>query len=200
MRFSYEGEISRLSIIEENISQYERHIQNCLDAYQLTRDPDYLEEAFTTAERAKCRQLLEQSRRQEAIAYARVPLSLQEELRELAIALTSLEEEIETYEEEELTVVDTQLMKLLDQRFELKKERKELLLRTEEQHPLFYQMLYDESVVDIAYLRDSLLGIDQALLSYFQGVDRYYLFFLNPSSSQFKAASKQYGSYFLIYL
>ncbi len=175
MRSGYKAEGSKLALQEKIYIIYEKVIQASLQAYGLTKNAAYKEQAFRFAERGKAVVLAQLLQESQARQFTGIPASWLEKERALKIDLAFSETEIEKEKRKNEKQDKTKLRRHQDRYFALKKDYDELMKRFEKSYPKYYGLKYKTSTAAVAELQKS-LDDQTAVLEYFVGDSAIFAF------------------------
>jgi CHAT domain-containing protein len=179
LRRSYQYESSGLLNVAESRERSQQAIELALQLAKLSGNAAYKERAFEFAERSKSILLLEAYTQSRAQSLAGIPPRLLEEENELRTAVSEAEWALFKAQNEEQGAVAIQLAEneLLAQRAAYYQWIKTL----EENNPDYFELKYQTSVVSVPVLQNEWLAKDQALLEYFVGADRLFVFVITKT-------------------
>lgn len=175
MRNDYKADASKLALQENFHGMYEKAIQASLQAYDLTKDAAYKEQAFRFAERGKAAVLAQLLQESHAKKFSGIPANWQEKERKLKMDLTFIETAIEKEKRKNETRDQAKLYHLQNRYFALKVDYDKLLERLDKNYPRYYTLKYKSQAVSIADLQRTLDG-QTAVLEYFSGESTIFVF------------------------
>ncbi len=177
LRASYLRDESKLYLSYNERDTYEKFIKTAYHCYALTLNREYLEEAFIAAEKAKYATLLSVIQREESIALAGIPDSIVQMDAELRRDLSMHQELL--LESQGDTIYDTLGIQYLQaQIFELSARIESLNHRLEREYPGYYDLLYNQRVLNPDDLRMKLKPSEK-MLEYFFAGDVLFMFELS---------------------
>ncbi|HLP95061.1 MAG TPA: CHAT domain-containing protein [Saprospiraceae bacterium] len=161
---------------------YEQAISVSLLKADVDHNDTLRHNTFTYAEKSKASLLQAQIKAADALAFAGIPDSLLEQEYNLRIDITWREKQRQSLLDKGLTETDTNVLRISGIVFDLKQQYETLKKRFETEYPDYYRLKYDLSTVPLAYVQDTLLQKDQALLEYFTGDSSLFLFVVRPDT------------------
>jgi CHAT domain-containing protein/tetratricopeptide (TPR) repeat protein len=177
LRNSYLSDRSKLYLSENERDTYEKCVESAYQCYELSSDPEYLNQAFMVAEKAKYATLLSVLQREETIALAGIPDSIVQ-------IDASLRKELSVHQELLLesqgdTLYDTlAIQRHQAQIFQIRARIESLNKRLEREYPGYYDLLYNHQVLGPDALRKKLRSSEK-LLEYFYTSRYLYRFELS---------------------
>ncbi|MBN8680324.1 MAG: CHAT domain-containing protein [Chitinophagales bacterium] len=166
----------------QNYPIYEQAISVSLLKADVDHNDTLRHNTFTYAEKSKAALLQAQIKAADALAFAGIPDSLLEQEHNLRIDITWREKQRQSLLDKGLTETDTNVLRISGIVFDLKQQYETLKKRFETECPDYYRLKYDLSTVPLAYVQDTLLQKDQALLEYFTGDSSLFLFVVRPDT------------------
>lgn len=162
----------------------EAAIRADLELYEQYADEAYLERAFLTNEKGNSFLLLSAMRTEAAIAFAGVPRSITDKEHELRNAILTYEQKVLAEENRCQSAREKQLDLWREKLSGLRLEYEQLLFQIEQEYPNYFALKFAPAPHLLSDWQ-SMLGQEQmALISYFQGEEQLYLFFLTEASIQ----------------
>ncbi len=176
----YQSELSSSkSILRENIqSTFEGAIIANHSLYSLTDSAIYLKDAFFIAENAKAQLLYASIKESNALKFSGIPDSLLQREYDLRIDMTYLDKKRRALLQKDYEAIDTTVLSLSNQIFDLEQELEALKKQFEEAYPAYHRLKYDRSTISISEVQQELLKPDQALLEYFVGDSSIFIFLI----------------------
>jgi len=177
LRNSYLSDRSKLYLSENERDTYEKCVESAYQCYELTSHPEYLNQAFMVAEKGKYATLLSVLQRENTIALEGIPDSIVQ-------IDASLRKELSVYQElllenQEDTLYDMMVIERHQaQIFQLRARIESLNKQLEREYPAYYDLLYNQQVLDPDALRKKLRFSDK-LLEYFYAGRYLYRFELS---------------------
>ncbi len=165
---------SKLAFSRKNLPLYEGAIKTCLNLYELTGDPNYLNQAYIFNEKSKSLTLLENLLEVSALYNSGLPDSLLREERIFQDSIAFLRRQLLELQGQsnQSQVQNLEERKLrLDLRYESFKER------LERDYPRFYQSKYDFGFTGLLEIQRD-LSPQECVLSYFVGKAEIFRFFV----------------------
>jgi len=165
----FDNEDARLFLSEKAFPTFQLSIRLLLQAYQLTGEERYLENAMRWSEKSKANSLAVSLKENQVKAFSGLPDSLLRQERELKQDLSRLFVRIDNSNDEQ----ESQQLKAAIRDKELALSRLQDLFHD---FPEYYRQKFSYDSLDITYLRSEVLDTHTALLSYFQRGDSLHLF------------------------
>lgn len=175
MRQDHIAEGSKLFWTEETLPVFENAIQTAKELYDLTKEKQYLKEAFAITEKSKSVVLLGSMRDSEAKQFAGIPENLLTKEKELKKALVEQKEALFQEKQKNITADSSNIKELETAIFESTLAYNDLIDQLEKDHPDYHRMKYDMGTASLEEVQ-SWLNEDQAMLSYFVGDSASYVF------------------------
>jgi CHAT domain-containing protein len=165
------------TLSEKTVSLYEGAMKSALEQYKNTKNENILLEAFKLAESNKSQLLLESLNEQTALSFKELPDSLLQKDKELKLQIAYYQKQlIETQSQKETDA--SKIKEHKNQLFNLKAELQKLTDHFEESYPRFYNLKYQEEKINIPQWQKKLAANNQALIEYFVGEEKIYVFTL----------------------
>ena len=182
LRNSYLSDRSKLYLSENERDTYEKCVESAYQCYELSSDPEYLNQAFMVAEKGKYATLLSVLQREETITLAGIPDSIVQIDADLRMEL-SIHQEL-LLENQGDTLYDTMAIQHHQARiFQIRARIESLNKRLEREYPSYYNLLYNQRVLKPEMLRKK-LSSREILLEYFYTEKHIYRFALSRESTQ----------------
>ncbi len=177
LRRSYQNEESKLIIASEERSTYQNTIKVAARLYELTREKQYLQEAFTYADRGKSAVLLASVKDLQAIRVGNIPENVRKLEKSLKLSLGSYNRLI--YEENQKDNPDQNKLRFWDGRtFELESRYDSLVNVLERDYPDYYALKFSEPSINPEQIQ-SQLEPGRSLIEYTVTDTLLYIFVLN---------------------
>jgi len=177
LRNSYLSDRSKMYLSENERETYERCVESAYQCYELSGDPEYLNQAFMVAEKAKYATLLSVLQREQTIALAGIPDSIVQIDYSLRKELSFQQELL--IDSQDDTPLDTTAIEHSQARiFQIKAQIESLNKRLERDYPAYYNLLYNQQVLGPDALRKKLRSSEK-LLEYFYTSKYLYRFELS---------------------
>jgi len=173
---------SKNDLSKTTISVYEEAISIAYELYKFTEDEEYISVAFQWAESNKAQLLLENLNEQEARGFAGIPDSLSEKENGLRLYLAALEDG---------ALREGRNADNDDNIFKIRQEISQFSLKLEKSYPRYFKQKYNNDPVNPSFVQDSLLDDHTALIEYFVGVDKIYVFVIGKEFIHFDELDKQ---------
>ncbi len=188
MRKEYHSEESRQFLIEQSYPIFEQALAIQYQLYQQDKDKTHLEKAFYLAEKSKSLLLLDALQSSTARQFSNIPEETLEQERLLRFNINSLKERIGKLKKEAKN--ETKLTALQEELFEQNSIYQNFIAELEQQYPDYYQLKYDLRTVDINDVRKELINEQTALIEYFAGDERVYIFSITNNDIQLHTSPK----------
>jgi CHAT domain-containing protein/Tfp pilus assembly protein PilF len=193
LRRSYQNEESKLIIASEERSTYQNTIKVAARLYELTHDKQYLQEAFTYADRGKSAVLLASVKDLQAIQVGNIPESIRKLEKSLKLSLGSYNRLI--YEENQKDNPDQNKIRFWDGRtFELEARYDSLVGVLERDYPDYYTLKFSEPSIQLEQIQEQ-LEPGRSLIEYTVTDTLLYIFVIN--NKQFDLVTRKIGPAFL---
>ena len=172
LRNSYLSDRSKLYLSENERDTYEKCVESAYQCYELSADPEYLNQAFMVAEKGKYATLLSVLQREKTIVLAGIPDSIVQIDASLRRELSFHQELL--LESQGDTLYDTMAIERHQaQIFQLRARIESLNKLLEREYPDYYDLLYNQQVLGPNSLMKKLRSSEK-LLEYFY--TRKYLY------------------------
>ncbi|KPL26101.1 MAG: hypothetical protein AMS23_03220 [Bacteroides sp. SM1_62] len=174
LRNSYLSDRSKMFLSENERETYEDCVESAYQCYELTSEPEYLNQAFMVAEKGKYATLLSVIQREETIALSGIPDSIVQ-------VDASLRKELSVHqalllESQGDSLYDTLAIQRHQARiFQVRALIENLNKRLEREYPGYYNLLYNQQAIDPFTLRKKLRP-NERVLEYFLTRNHLYLF------------------------
>ncbi|MEM1322404.1 MAG: CHAT domain-containing protein [Bacteroidota bacterium] len=176
IRQSHLAEGSKQDLAENTASIYEGAITVALALHQSTNEAKYLEAAFALAESNKAILLLESINANTAKGFAGLPNDLLQKEQELKVDIAFYEQQL-SQEQQRQADRNTDMIKTYEDRlFDLKQDYNQLIERFEQDYPAYHELKYNTTLASTDQIRQDLLQTQEALLEYFVGEEKAWLF------------------------
>ncbi|MEN0004680.1 MAG: CHAT domain-containing protein, partial [Bacteroidota bacterium] len=180
---------SKQKLAGDALEVYETGIEIALALQEEKGDQKYLEEAFAFAESNKAILLLESINETVAKSYGGIPDSSLEQEKDQRINIAFYEKEI--YQERQKEEADEEKLKLWEnQLFEYKQDYQALVKRLEGEFPEYYEMKYNTHLASLSGLQERVIKDGEALVEYFVGVEKIYVFVVSKGAAEVIALEK----------
>jgi len=164
---------SKNELSERTISVYEEAIGNAYALYEQTGDKSYLKTAFQLAESNKAQLLLESLNEQAALGFSGIPDSLAKKEKSLRLFLAALEDK---------ALRDGRSPRSDENIFKLKEELSQFSSFLEKSYPRYFEQKYNNDPVDATFVQEQILDGQSALIEYFVGTEKMYVFVLTKDN------------------
>ena len=173
---------SKNDLSKTTISVYEEAISTAYQLFKITGDTEYISIAFQWAESNKAQLLLENLNEQEARGFAGIPDSLSEKEKGLRLYLAALEDK---------ALREGKDAESDDNIFNLRQEISQFSTQLEKSYPRYYKQKYNNDPVNPSFVQEKMLEENTALIEYFVGVDKIYVFVIAKDFLHFDELNKQ---------
>jgi len=168
LRNSYLSDRSKLYLSENERGTYEKCVESAYQCYELSSEPEYLEQAFMVAEKGKYATLTSVLQREKTIALAGIPDSILQMDASLRKELSFQQELL--LESQEDTLYDTMAVERYQARiFQIRARIESLNNRLETEFPAYYNLLYNQQVLGPDALRKNLRSSEKMLEYFYAG-------------------------------
>ncbi len=175
------GKYAKNQLAEKAIAIYEGAIKSSLKLFKFTNDEKYNKKAFQLAENNKALLLLETINEQFAQGNSRLPDSLLQKEKQLRIDLAFYQKKILIEKQKEEKTDQSRLKKWQDNVFNFQQEHDLLISDFEENYPSYYNLKYNNKPASVQKLRERLIKDNTAMIEYFVGEEKIYLFCLTSN-------------------
>lgn len=176
---------SKYRLAEKALPVYENAIQTAIELHEKTGEEKYVSEAFTFAESNKAVLLLAELRDNMAKGFGEIPDTLLAQEKDLKLKLSFYEEKISLAKRRTKIKDQEKLKNWEDLRFNLREQYKQLVKSFEDNYPKYYQLKYDNALVQTTELQ-AMLPPQSMAIEYFVGLEKIYIFGIHPSEIQVK--------------
>ncbi|MFK7932416.1 MAG: tetratricopeptide repeat protein [Saprospiraceae bacterium] len=173
---------SRQFLSSQYFEIFEQAVAVNLALYQETSERNYLEYAFQLSEQNKSLLLFEAMQEVDALAYANLPDSITQLEFSLRKQLTAIEKQKQTLLEEETSELDSTVIAVSGEIFDLKRQQEELKGKIEANYPDYLDLKYETALMEIAEIQKELLHPEKTLLEYFVGDSTVTAFVINQDA------------------
>ncbi len=186
IRNSYQGEGSKLMLADETTWLFEQAIETAVNLYELTRNEEFLEAAFTFSEKSKSLLLLSSLKDAAAKIAVSIPADLLQKEQTLREQLTELDRQIIAkqvaleYQQTPNWMADADLRTLQGKHFDLLQTYTIFVQQLESDYPDYYRLKYEVATISLKEVQQN-LPQNTYLLSYFVGEKKVYIFEVNTS-------------------
>jgi CHAT domain-containing protein/Tfp pilus assembly protein PilF len=176
MRSGYRAEGSKLALARKTTETYDHAIGAALDLHRATGDERLLETAFRFAEKSRAGILLDAVNEAEARQFSGIPGELLERERQLRIDVAALDRRVTEAQLDPDAVDDSTRSADRNRLFDLRRQYEALLRRLEKDYPRYFDLKYRFLTASAREVRERLLDEGTALVEYFVGRDRLFVF------------------------
>lgn len=175
---------SKINEADLNKDAYEIALDLCFNLFSLTKDQQYLEQAFYFSQKSKGLALLEAFQGAKATQIAGIPQTVLNEEKAIKLELSSLEQEIFQLKQIPAKKRDKAKIQVKEKAlFELQQRYQAFSQKLEKDYPNYYQIKYQLPILKIAEFR-SLLKPEQGAIEYFVGDYHVYAFKITAQETQ----------------
>ena len=185
LRPSFRYRISQSLLTAELKSLFQTGIRSSLALYRHTGEPSYLESALQFSEKSKYLLLLDARNHSEAKRFAGISDSLLQREKQLEMEIAYYEKKL--YQAQSAESTSTSLTDWQESLFSLKEERIAFLTELEQSYPIYFQLKYPPTKLNLNQLQQETLAPNQSLLEYFVGEDSLYIFCINRDKISYAA-------------
>ncbi len=184
LRQSFLQEGSKLLLAEKALSVYEGGIETALTLYQMQKEDYFLEEAFSFAERNKAMLLLESLQASDAISQAGIPDTALAREHQLRVDIAFYIKKINRQKQKKAKANSQKITNWQSILFDLQQEYKKLIAQFEATYPAYHKIKYGTQTASITDIRQSILKEQTALIEYFVGQQKSFVFCLTSDQLQ----------------
>ena len=181
LRRGYIAEGSKILLQKETVHVYEKAIKLCNEIYLQTDSVKYLEMAFEFSEKNKATILAETIQADEISNIQGVPQNILQEEKTLKQKITLAEQNLANEPESEA---------ISQEIIDLKWQYDSLSKKIADTYPQYYDMKYNLEVASVRSIMNN-LAEEQAVLSYFDGDESWYIFCITKNSITLNKTAKQ---------
>ena len=190
MRSGYRAEGSKLALARKTAETYDDAIRVAVDLHCATGNQRYLETAFRFAEKSRAGILLDAVNEAEAREFAGIPGELLARERQLRIDVASLDRRVTEAQLDPDPADEARRSADRDRLFDLKRNYEALLQRFEKDYPRYFALKYRFAAASAEEVRERLLDERTALVEYFVGRDRLFVFVVTRSGLSVSTVAK----------
>lgn len=180
-----EETFKRRDFIKEQLNITELALQIKLASYEDSSDPNLVEEGFALSESAKVNTLRLTLRENQGAQRANIPAEILKREKELKGKLTLYRERLH-YVSQQNQTSESERHQWQDSVFITSTALQTLKEQLEREYPDYYHLKYDNQSISIADIQKQLQA-DEALVEYFVGDERLFVFLVTPSSVYWQA-------------
>ena len=174
MRQDLQEDNARQELMARTLNVYEQGIALAWQLYQHSQEESYLVKAFEISEKSKAVLLLNQFRKDEAIAFGNIPDSLLQKERDLRLELLFYEGELAEVVKGDVSIAH-KTSHWEKKIFDLKEAHRQLLDTFAVRYPAYHRIKYETAVATVESVRE-LLPEEAAWIQFFAGTDHFYVF------------------------
>lgn len=181
LRSGYQNEESKLLLAEDERKTFQNAVEVATALYRLTGNQQFLEEAFTTADRGKSAILFASMQDLEAKQFGGIPEDIQRTEKNIKLDLGSYQRFI--YEENQKPVPDLNKIHFWESKiFEYETRYDSLVLVLEKEYPEYYSIKYKEPDIQFTDIQ-KLIEPDRAVVEYMLTDSVIYAFVIDKKSA-----------------
>jgi len=169
IRNDLNAKTSKTELAQQTKDVIEGAIQSAYQLYNKTGNTNYVDKAFQFSEKNKALELLEKISNERAIGITALPDSLVKKESHLSLRISQLEK-IKLQN----ALQDTLPKQIVSELDELYIEKNQLVNKLERNYPAYYNIKYNEQVLNIQDLQAT-LNKNQAILEFYEGRKTIYL-------------------------
>ncbi len=170
---------SKKKITETALGIYHNVSNSILLMWIVTDKRDFLEEAFSFAERAKSYRLYEAIQESQALQFADIPENILKQEYELRSKISLFETQRQKTITEKLKDTDPEILKISSKLIDVRRDYEKLKIHFKQAFPDYYHLKYYKNNIDSKYIQQKILGADVTLLEYFVGTVYIYIYIVN---------------------
>ncbi|MEM6722430.1 MAG: CHAT domain-containing tetratricopeptide repeat protein [Bacteroidota bacterium] len=182
MRLRSGNDEDRQSLSEQSYALFEHGLTACYELYQRLGEDQYLAEAFRISEKSKAFNLLAAYRNAQARSVTGLPEAFANKEYSLRAELQQLRETLYDARQAE-NLPESAIAEAQELALQKQSEYRELIETIRAQHPEYYALRYDASVVPLEDVKAQ-LAEGTALLTYFTGESKGYLLLITSDTQQ----------------
>jgi CHAT domain-containing protein len=175
MRTGYIEKGSKLFLGEKSTGIYDQAINTCIKMFDLTKEEKYKNLAFLFAEKGKAVVLQGELAEAEARQFAKLPVHLLEEEKQLKIDLAFYDTQLQNELQKKDTKDGVKISKFESRLFDLKAAYGQLISSIEKNYPAYYDLKYQTKTATVSEIQNQ-ISENTALLQYFVGDSSIYIF------------------------
>jgi len=192
LRFTYSDESDKQTLLSNSILIFDNAMELgfLLDSLAFsTQNPSgiYREEIFRLVEKCQARLLYESQKEFAALQVSAIPDSLLQLEASLRLDIAKLEKKYFGTTAKQATILAPK-----DSLLALQNAYTQLINHFEKQFPEYYKLKYDLQETSIAVVQADLPDENSALLEYFIGENRIYIFCIGKTTVEFRAVKKDF--------
>lgn len=173
LQMSYKNEASKLRLVDQNYSLYTDAIEIMAALYDESGDEQYIHRIFDTIEKSRSRVALELIQKHSARNFAGVREAVLENETALNTRITQLQQRLFREQEKGFDQNNDLVIALQDSVFSKKRELEQFTRDLETEHPTYYMLKYDQSVLTLNDAQQ-LLSDSETIVSYTLGANSIY--------------------------
>lgn len=181
LQVRYTSEATQLDWSDDFRPVYEEAIGLAFELYETSHLPEYLELAFSFSEKSKNAILLETLKAKEGQEQVGIPRNIIEQEKDLRLNIAFYEKTLRSARQEK----EQEKVKLYEKYLAIARiELAELQGQIEQEYPRYQAWKYGSQTITIAQVQSQLLDRETALLEYFIGQEKTYVFLVTQEQTQ----------------
>lgn len=184
LRMRYREENSQMTLSDDLDEIYDKTIESCYQAYEYTKNTDWLYQAFRVSEKSKSIVLVNELKDAEAKNMMLIPENIKKAEKEirsnLNMNLNSIREEENEPEPDEKKLIYYRSLQL-----SYEKKYDSLVMELERNYPDYHKLKYESSVVSVEELQD-MLSKKEIIIEYTLLEDCVYIFVISSDNFEVK--------------
>ena len=176
MRRGYNAEQTKLFLGEKTYNVYDNAISTAIKLYEITKNDQYKEKAFSFSEKSKTNLLLESLSEAKAKQFAGIPETLLEHERQVKIDIAFYQKSIFEEQAKGDSADNSKIVLWQDNFFSYKQEYEKLINKYQEKYPEYYNLKYQVKTTSPEELQNKILDENSALVEYFIGEGSILIF------------------------
>ncbi|MCH6575617.1 MAG: tetratricopeptide repeat protein, partial [Bacteroidetes bacterium] len=176
MRRGYNAEQTKLFLGEKTYNVYNNAISTAIKLYEITKNEQYKEKAFSFSEKSKTNILLESLSEAKAKQFAGIPETLLEHERQVKIDIAFYQKSIFEEQAKGDSADNAKIVLWQDKFFAYKQEYEKLINKYQEEYPEYYNLKYQVKTTSPGELQNKILDENSALVEYFIGEGSILIF------------------------
>lgn len=177
MRQEYTATGSKLFWISKTKPIFEKAIATCVELYQITKDQNYLNQAFEFSEKSKASLLVEKRKEVLAKGFANLPNVILQKEKKHREKIVDLYDRL--YESEVLAEVKHSWK---DSLLEANRAYQFFIEQLENDYPKYHKLKYDTEVISLSEVQKELLEPSAAMIDFFYGEKEIFIFLIRPNT------------------
>ncbi len=192
LRSTYQDEESKLLITDRAKTTYQKTVETAIKLYNLTKDKQYLTEAFSFSDKSKSAVLINSMHDMQAQQFGKVPADILKLEKDLKLNISTFRRFI--FEEQQKADPNETLISNWESRvFEFTVRYDSLVAILEKNYPEYYEIKFTEPSISISAIQKS-LDDNRVLIEYMLSDTLLYIFAIDKS--EFEIFTQQIDSGF----